>query len=76
MEAVKSEISFGKKIKIFRQQHKVTRQHFSELVGCTLRTLDRWEASDSIPSPIYKSKVNSVILKIGIERSRQVSTPL
>ena len=38
-------------IKELRNQHRLTQKELAELIGVTVRTVERWEAGDRSPSP-------------------------
>lgn len=38
-------------IKELRTQHGLTQKQLAELIGVTVRTVERWEAGDRAPSP-------------------------
>lgn len=56
---------FGRRLRLLRNKSKITQEKFCETVGCTTRTLYRWEQGLAYPMEVYRPLVKKVLPKIG-----------
>ena len=60
--------TFGGKLRIFRKRYDLQRKEFARLVGCSVRSIDRWERNLSSPMGIYKSRIKAVLLDLSMNK--------
>jgi transcriptional regulator with XRE-family HTH domain len=61
----KKYVNFGMKLRLFRNREKITQEKFCEVVGCTPRTLYRWEKGQSFPMEVYRPKILEALPDLG-----------
>jgi transcriptional regulator with XRE-family HTH domain len=63
---------FGFIIKQARESRKLTQEKLAELVGVDYRTIQRWEAEECIPWPVYVEKLIVIMPEIEQELRRAI----
>ena len=55
---------FGAVIKQGRERHRLTQERLAELIDVDTRTVQRWEAGECIPWPLYIESIISTMPEI------------
>ena len=52
---------FSLRLKLFRNNNKLSQEKLARIIGVSLMTVQRWECGKSNPSPLAKEKLNELL---------------
>jgi transcriptional regulator with XRE-family HTH domain len=56
-----TELTIAARLRAYRSRHAITQEELARRLGCTARTVRRWEEGDASPTGLYKQAVERLI---------------
>jgi transcriptional regulator with XRE-family HTH domain len=56
-----TELTIAARLRAYRSRHDITQEELARRLGCTARTVRRWEEGDASPTGLYKQAVERLI---------------